>query len=572
MLATVPRTSFSDLGHRLMFLVLPLLAFTWAAQPVQAQCPSAWVPGIGTPGINGQVIAITVLPSGHVIAGGSFSSAGGVPVSRIARWNGTAWSPLGSGMNDDVRALIAMPNGDLIATGNFTIAGGTPANRIARWDGSAWSPLGTGLNNSANALALLTNSGGGIDLIAGGNFTSAGGTTVSNIARWNGTSWSALGAGLNSNVSALAVLPDGSGGNSLFAGGLFRGSGATPASYVARWNGSAWSALGAGTNAAVLALTARPNGSGGTNLIAGGFFSSAGAAPNTAYIASWNGVAWSGLGSGTSYIVTALTTLPNPSGPSSIIAAGPFGSAANVTVWGVGRWNGTNWSALGGYTDQRIEALAMKPDGVGGGDLYMAGSFTEAGSGGPEAGTPANRVAQYRFGASGPGISTPVPNVEACTSSQATFTVAAFGSPPLTYQWRKHGVPIDSSAGAGGNPSSATATLTLMNVQLADAANYDCVITSACGTVTSNPATLTLRTCGGCSPADIAGGGPDGRSGDYIVDGSDFIAFINSFSVGDPAIDPLADVAGSGNDGLSPDGIIDGSDFIAFINAFSEGC
>jgi len=31
-------------------------------------------------------------------------------------------------------------------------------------------------------------------------------------------------------------------------------------------------------------------------------------------------------------------------------------------------------------------------------------------------------------------------------------------------------------------------------------------------------------------------------------------------------------VAGGGDAGLTPDGIIDGSDFIAFINAFSAGC
>ena len=59
---------------------------------------------------------------------------------------------------------------------------------------------------------------------------------------------------------------------------------------------------------------------------------------------------------------------------------------------------------------------------------------------------------------------------------------------------------------------------------------------------------------------------------DGIVDGSDFIAFINSFGSGDVAIDPLADVAGAGASGLLPDGIIDGSDFIAFINAFGAGC
>jgi hypothetical protein len=63
------------------------------------------------------------------------------------------------------------------------------------------------------------------------------------------------------------------------------------------------------------------------------------------------------------------------------------------------------------------------------------------------------------------------------------------------------------------------------------------------------------------SIADVAGGlgGPDG-----VVDGSDFVAFINSFGIGDWATDALADVNG--------DGMIDGSDLIAFINAFAAGC
>ncbi len=64
--------------------------------------------------------------------------------------------------------------------------------------------------------------------------------------------------------------------------------------------------------------------------------------------------------------------------------------------------------------------------------------------------------------------------------------------------------------------------------------------------------------------ADLAGGptgGPDG-----IVDGNDFVAFINAFG----ASDPLADVAGGPTGG--PDGIVDGNDFVAFINAFGAGC
>ncbi len=68
------------------------------------------------------------------------------------------------------------------------------------------------------------------------------------------------------------------------------------------------------------------------------------------------------------------------------------------------------------------------------------------------------------------------------------------------------------------------------------------------------------------SPADVTGGtvNINGQFPDGTVDGSDFIAFINSFSLGDATVDPTADV--------SHDGTIDGGDFILFINAFSAGC
>ena len=62
--------------------------------------------------------------------------------------------------------------------------------------------------------------------------------------------------------------------------------------------------------------------------------------------------------------------------------------------------------------------------------------------------------------------------------------------------------------------------------------------------------------------ADIAG---SVTGGDGIVDGTDFVAFVNAFA----AEDSLADVAGGEPRG--GDGMIDGTDFVAFINSFAEG-
>jgi hypothetical protein len=74
-----------------------------------------------------------VLPNGDLVAGGSFTTAGGVAANRIARWKGGTWSALGSGMNDSVHALAVLPNGDVVAGGDFSTAGGFVSTHFARY-------------------------------------------------------------------------------------------------------------------------------------------------------------------------------------------------------------------------------------------------------------------------------------------------------------------------------------------------------------------------------------------------------------------------------------------------------
>ena len=107
------------------------------------------------PGVNyplGIVYALTEY-DGKLIAGGWFTTAGGVYAKDIAAWDGASWVRLGSGLNGIVYALTEY-DGKLIVGGRFTTAGGVEANKIAAWDGSSWSPLGSGLDRDVRVLTV----------------------------------------------------------------------------------------------------------------------------------------------------------------------------------------------------------------------------------------------------------------------------------------------------------------------------------------------------------------------------------------------------------------------------------
>jgi hypothetical protein len=236
-------------------------------------------------------------------AGGYIATAGGVAVNFIARWDGSSWSalsgPSGTGVSSEVKVLAIYDDGAgpaLYAGGRFTHAGGVLVNRIARWDGTSWSALagpgGTGMSESVHALAVWDD-GTGPALYAGGGFTTAGWVTVNNIARWDGAAWSALsgpaGTGTNGVVAALAAVGGDGGRPALYAGGWLTAAGGVTVNWVAGWDGTSWSALGGptgvGTNGEVYALLGLDHG-GGPVLYAGGPFTAAGGQPSS-HLAAW---------------------------------------------------------------------------------------------------------------------------------------------------------------------------------------------------------------------------------------------------------------------------------------------
>jgi hypothetical protein len=78
--------------------------------------------------------------SNNVYVGGNFTTADGVSCSRIAKWNGKTFIPLGSGVDNVVYCIKINNDGFLVVGGSFTSAGGvTLSDRVAIWNGYVWA-------------------------------------------------------------------------------------------------------------------------------------------------------------------------------------------------------------------------------------------------------------------------------------------------------------------------------------------------------------------------------------------------------------------------------------------------
>jgi hypothetical protein len=318
-------------------------------------------------------------------ASGTFLTAGTVKASRVARWDGTHWWALGSGMkgtNDNLNTTVsalAISGGYVYAGGNFTNAGGVTVTNIARWNGSSWSALGSSLDNLALAMAAK-----GSDVYVGGNFIKAGGVTANYIAKWNGSTWSALGSGLNGSVSAISVGSDG-----IYVGGNFTTAGGATANQVARWDvdGAAWHSLGNGTTNGVGGTVSAILPVSPTEVYVGGTFTTAGVV-SANRIAKFDGTSWSALGSGMSGVISGVIS-PSVNALADdgtyLYAAGAFTNAGGTMVSSIARWDGASWTSLGSGLARLTLGGTGPIAGAGmalvrnGNDLYAGGMFVTAG-------------------------------------------------------------------------------------------------------------------------------------------------------------------------------------------------
>ncbi len=290
------------------------------------------------------------------------------------------WGVLGSdatdGLSDDVFALETSPDAEVYAGGTFRFAGTEQIDVIARWDGTAWNPLGQGVSRVFEGVeigrveALLYRDDG---LYVGGLFDEAfqaDGTPLASksVARWTGEQWEALGGGLAlGTVRALAENEDGT----VYVGGRFlevvQGDGERLAvESLARWNpGTArWEAPPEGHDFdGVYSFAVDEAGA----LYVGGYRTVDGTGESRARVVrldpqteQWTTVREWGEPSNPAFGVEDLAAVGDPTSDGALYAA--------VLERGVWRWQDDVWERLEGPAI--AYSLALNGDPEAGGALY----------------------------------------------------------------------------------------------------------------------------------------------------------------------------------------------------------
>jgi hypothetical protein len=294
-----------------------------------------------------------------VYVGGTYTSVAGSTVYGIAKWNHSTqqWSKVSSGSGaGTVYTVTRDAQNNIYIGGNFsTVDNLTSVGQIAKLTGTTWSALGTGTGPGATGVYAIAIDHEGT-LYAGGNFETAGSETAYKLAKWDGTYWSAVGSssalnGINGKVAALAVGYD----NTLYLGGQFNTIGPLSASHVAQWDGSNYAAVDGGVvstqangfNATgeVLSLLIDTD---GTLLAGGDFFSAGGTAASTGGItacgvARYNGISWQPLGAD-GIQSGSVFKMARDATTDRTWLVGAFGTIDNLPhPSGIVQWNGTSW-------------------------------------------------------------------------------------------------------------------------------------------------------------------------------------------------------------------------------------
>jgi hypothetical protein len=271
---------------------------------------------------------LVIAPNDDIYVSGSFNLTGQSGRRSIAKWDGTTWTAIASDTYD-IYTMTLDSEGQLVVTGDFVdLAGIAEADYVAKWNGSTWSALGSNGsgNGFLNEMGYSIAAGSNSSIYVSGNFTDVAGIVGNNyIAKWNGSNWEAIGEhvidGDQIVLKATSLLVDSTSGTDvLYAAGDNLSWVDHEYLAVARWDGTSWSALEGDSplDGRAYGLALAPTGA----LVAVGDIRLRNES-SSAGIAFWDGKGWRSLGSSLCCReVTAVTVVVTSD--SRLIVGGSF--------------------------------------------------------------------------------------------------------------------------------------------------------------------------------------------------------------------------------------------------------
>ncbi len=161
--------------------------------------------------------------NGTLVVGGSFVRAGAVQALNVAAWDGTQWSPLGSGVDGGVRKLASY-RGSLYAMGAAYLPS-SHQNFVMSWDGTSWTLVGD-FDDRVEDLQVI-----GDRLVVTGRFTEVNGVAANRMVLFDGTKWAPFsGGGFDGPVRRVIEATDG-----VYFTGEFARAGSTSSVRLALW-------------------------------------------------------------------------------------------------------------------------------------------------------------------------------------------------------------------------------------------------------------------------------------------------------------------------------------------------
>ena len=340
----------STFGFQIIFAALLLLQ-SIAVTQLYAQTEPSWDDQFAAYGVNGEVLAAALTTDGRLYLGGEFSRAGGLAADGIVMWNGSQWVGLGKGLGDGfsgvVYAVAVDSDGTVYIGGDFSEVvqqngSVVDASNLARWDGSSWEALGTGVDGEVHTLTF-DESG---TLFIGGAFSrdGSGEFELSKVAAWDGSNLSSIGNGLGTFSGVVVRTFDFDSQGNLYAGGSELAGG------VFRWDGQSWQSFGARHQGTINTMQFDSQ----DNLYIGGDFQTVVQPDDSELLANriarWNGSTWETVGTGFDAEVKALGF--DASG--MLHVSGIFSQLGDgTTLRHIARWN-ANWEPVGPGADENL--------------------------------------------------------------------------------------------------------------------------------------------------------------------------------------------------------------------------